>query len=65
MEGDVVTLSDVFAYDYHATGDSSAPGAGAIRPTGIRPKFSERLAERNITLDPALFEANPAGGTRS
>jgi pilus assembly protein CpaF len=54
MEGDVITLSDVFTFDHHATGEG--PGHGAVRPTGIRPKLSERLAERNVALDPQIFE---------
>jgi pilus assembly protein CpaF len=63
MEGDVVTLSDVFSFDHHATGEGSVVGGGAVRPTGIRPKLCEHLAERNITIDPHVFE--PAGGGRA
>jgi pilus assembly protein CpaF len=55
MEGDVVTLSEVFAFDHHAPNEATG-GTGIIRPTGIRPKLSERLAERNITLDAGLFD---------
>ena len=55
IEGDVVTLSDLFAFDHHAPNEATG-GTGIIRPTGIRPKLSERLAERNITLDAGLFD---------
>jgi pilus assembly protein CpaF len=58
MEGDVVTLSDLFTFDHQATGDG--PGTGAIKPTGLRPKLSERLAEHNIALDPDLFDPDLA-----
>jgi pilus assembly protein CpaF len=64
MEGDVIVLTDVFAFDFH--GASDVPGVtGAIRPTGIRPKISERLAENNVTLDAKLFEPVLAGNGRS
>jgi pilus assembly protein CpaF len=63
MEGDVIVLSDVFAFDFH--GASDVPGVnGMIRPTGIRPKISERLAENNVTLDSKLFEPTLAAGSR-
>jgi hypothetical protein len=35
---------------------------GVIRPTGIRPKLSERLAENNVHLDPKVFEPTLAAG---
>jgi pilus assembly protein CpaF len=56
MEGDVITLSDVFSFDHQAGTESAGSGSGVIRPTGIRPKLSERLSERNISLDSELFE---------
>jgi pilus assembly protein CpaF len=60
MEGDVVTLSEVFTYDHQAVNEANG-AQGMIRPTGIRPKLSERLAERNITLDAGLFDPNFSG----
>jgi pilus assembly protein CpaF len=64
MEGEVITLSDVFAFDFQSGGD--VPGVtGVIRPTGIRPKLSERLSENNVHLDPKVFEPTLAGGARS
>jgi pilus assembly protein CpaF len=64
MEGEVITLSDVFAFDFQSGGD--VPGVtGVIRPTGIRPKLSERLAENNVHLDSKVFEPTLAGGARA
>jgi pilus assembly protein CpaF len=47
MEGEVVTMQDVFKWDY---------SANAIVPTGIRPQFSDRLRDHNITLPVGVFE---------
>jgi pilus assembly protein CpaF len=51
MEGDLVTLSDVFAAD--ADGDHG--NGGSLRPTGVRPKLAERLADDGINLPSDLF----------
>src|SRR5581483_4684994 len=59
MEGEVVTLSDVF--DFSVVGDGPGAANGMIRPTGIRPKLAERLSERNVTFEPQLFEPTYAG----
>ena len=40
MEGDVITMQDVFKWDYRAN---------AIVPTGIRPQFTDRLHDHGIT----------------
>ena len=45
MEGDVITLQDLFVYD-----------KGFFSATGIRPKFAERLTANGITLPADLFE---------
>ena len=55
MEGDQVTLQDIFVFE--KTG--LAPGGkvlGRFRPTGIRPRFSERLAACGIHLPPSTFQ---------
>lgn len=55
MEGEVVTLQDIFRFDH--TAPSSVPGGmpGALVPTGIRPTFSDRLHEEGIELPATLF----------
>jgi pilus assembly protein CpaF len=58
MQGDIVTLQDVFAFDYDAGMDRQGRYVGHLRPTGIRPAFSERLGHAGISLAPLLF-----GGT--
>ena len=58
MEGDVVTLQDLFAFDYRSGLDDQGRYRGTIQPTGLRPRFSERLGEQGVRLDPDLFAAH-------
>ncbi|MDT0201203.1 CpaF family protein [Nocardioides sp. AE5] len=55
MEGDVITLQDVFVYDHSAGFDESGRSRGHLRSTGLRPKFLEKMAYSNVTVDPVLF----------
>jgi pilus assembly protein CpaF len=55
MEGNTITLSDIFAFDHAAGVDSAGKHLGRIKPTGIRPKFSEKLADHGIVLPPDIF----------
>ena len=55
MEGDVVTLSDIFQVDYSAGFGPDGRFRGELRPTGIRPGFSDRLHDLGIGLPPGLF----------
>jgi pilus assembly protein CpaF len=48
MEGDVVTLQDLFVFDFQAGQDQSGRFVGNLRSNGLRPQFTERLAERGI-----------------
>ncbi|MGY5884694.1 CpaF family protein [Modestobacter lacusdianchii] len=61
LEGDTVTLQDVFVFD-HAAGSDPAGGSeregrepGRAVPTGIRPRFLERFAERGVTVPPRVL----------
>ena len=55
MEGDVITLQDLFLFDYGMGVDESGRFKGHLKATGIRPKFSERLADYGIKLSADLF----------
>ena len=48
MEGDIITLQDIFKFDYRTM---------TLRSTGLRPVFVEVLAERGIQLPHGLFGA--------
>lgn len=57
MEGDIITMQDLFLFDYGMGIDpASGKFTGHIKPTGIRPKFMERLADFGITLPADTFE---------
>jgi len=55
MEGDIITLQDLFAFDFHAGVDERGSVRGTLRSTGLRPQFLQRLADRGIHLLPATF----------
>ena len=55
MEGQTITLSDIFAFDHSAGVDATGRHLGKIKPTGIRPKFSEKLADHGIALPADIF----------
>ena len=55
MEGDVVTLQDIFIFEQTGVRDDGKV-VGRMRATGIRPKFVERLEVSGIHLPRGLFE---------
>ena len=62
MEGDVITLQDVFLFDYSAGVDERGKFRGHLKATGVRPKFTEKLQDLGIRLGPEVFQPEPAGG---
>jgi pilus assembly protein CpaF len=59
MEGDVIVLQDIFLFDFKAGVDEHGRALGVIKPTGIRPKFMERLKDRGVTVLPQMFVPEP------
>ncbi|RMH73701.1 MAG: CpaF family protein [Actinomyces sp.] len=59
MEGDVITLQDIFLFDFSAGVDDQGRYRGTLKPTGIRPKFAEKLLTEGIRLGPEVFQAQP------
>ena len=57
MEGDVITLQDIFLFDFGMGVDDHGRYKGELKATGIRPRFSEKLADYGIKLKPELFES--------
>ncbi len=58
MEGDVITLQDIFVYDHGAGFDQDGKAQGRLRSTGLRPKFLEKMAQANVSVDPVIFSAD-------
>jgi pilus assembly protein CpaF len=61
MEGEIITLQDVFLFDWHAGVDENGRYKGTLKPTGVRPKFAEKLADQGIRLGPEVFNPNSGG----
>ncbi|GAA4806309.1 CpaF family protein [Nocardioides caeni] len=55
MEGDVITLQDVFVFDNSPGFDENGRILGRLRSTGLRPKFLEKLTYANVAVDPTIF----------
>jgi pilus assembly protein CpaF len=55
MEGEQVTTQDIFVFDKLGVREDGRV-MGRFRPTGIRPKFYERLKSAGIQLAPAVFQ---------
>jgi pilus assembly protein CpaF len=53
MEGDVVTLTDLFIFEQ--TGYEAGKVLGRLRPTGLRPKFMDKIEAAGIHLPPQIF----------
>jgi pilus assembly protein CpaF len=56
MEGDVVTLSDLFTFEQTGR-DPDGKILGEIRSTGLRPSFNPRLVMAGFQLRPQIFGA--------
>jgi pilus assembly protein CpaF len=54
MEGEVITMQDIFVFDQEGI-DEKGQVIGQFRATGIRPKFTDRLAAYGIDLPVSLF----------
>jgi pilus assembly protein CpaF len=55
MEGETITMQEIFLYE--RTGiDSQGQVLGRFRPTGIRPRFAERLKSCGLQLPRTFFE---------
>jgi pilus assembly protein CpaF len=62
MEGDTITLQDVYRHVFAEGGSESARSAGRLRATGLRPKFVEKLREAGVDLPPKLFRDGKGAG---
>jgi len=55
MEGQTVTMQDVFLFDYAAGVDATGRFRGHTLPTGGRPRFTDQFAEMGIHVSPRVF----------
>jgi len=63
MEGDVITMQDIFQFDRIGVGEDGAV-LGEFKATGIRPRFADRLKRYGVNLSNLLFSqpARQEGG---
>ena len=53
MEGDIITMTDLFVFEQ--TGFEEGRVIGRLRPTGLRPKFMDKIEASGIHLPAAIF----------
>jgi pilus assembly protein CpaF len=64
MEGDKITLQDVFLFDFHAGVDANGRHQGVLESTGVRPAFAEKLEDAGVLLEADIFEPDGAQSLR-
>jgi pilus assembly protein CpaF len=62
MEGDVITLQDIYLFDWSAGLDENGRFKGRLKATGLRPTFLDKLQDRGVHIDPAIFAPETRGG---
>jgi pilus assembly protein CpaF len=55
MEGETITMQEIFQYERTGV-DAQGQVIGRFRPTGIRPRFAERLKSCGLQLPRVFFE---------
>ncbi len=53
MEGDVITMTDIFVFEQSGYEDGKV--IGRLRPTGLRPKFIDKIEAAGIHLPASIF----------
>ncbi len=53
MEGDVITMTDIFTFEQ--SGFENGKVVGRLRPTGLRPKFMDKIDAAGIHLPASIF----------
>lgn len=65
MEGDVITLQDIYRFTFAEGGRESARSTGRLHPTGLRPKVIDKLHEAGVNVPPKLFRPSIDEAIRS
>ena len=53
MEGDVISMTDLFVFEHGGYREGKVHGR--LRPTGLRPKFMDKIRAAGIYLPPRIF----------
>jgi pilus assembly protein CpaF len=62
MEGDIITLQDVYLFDFRAGVDEQGAYRGELRTTGLRPRVLESLADRGVHVSPQAMGLQELAG---
>ena len=55
MEGDIVSMQDIFVYETDGTVDTSGKFVGKFRATGVRPNCIEKIRGNGVTVKNEWF----------
>ncbi len=56
MEGDIITMQEVFAYKLHGVDEETGIAEGAFISTGLRPQCVNKIKSHGINLRDGIFE---------
>ena len=59
MEGDTIVMQDIFFFEQEGL-DENGKIIGGLKPTGLRPRASDRITDAGITLPPNIFGVLPS-----
>lgn len=65
LENDIITLQDIFSFDFSSGQDEKGFYQGQLKATGIRPKFMSKLEEHGIDVPADLFAFEPPESVRA
>jgi pilus assembly protein CpaF len=54
MEGDTIVMQDIFVYEQ--SGIKNGVVQGALKPTGLRPRFLSKMVANDIHIPDSVFE---------
>jgi len=60
MEGDIITMQDIYTYDFKMGFDAAGRTQGVLKAAGLRPRVLDKLADHGVVVSPEMFMA----GTR-
>jgi pilus assembly protein CpaF len=55
MEGDTITLQDIFLFDHGMGFDDAGRALGQLKSTGLRPKFLDKLGAAGVKVPTEIF----------
>ena len=65
MEGDIITLQDIYKFAFAEGGRESARSTGRLQPTGLRPKIIDKLQEAGVNVPPKLLRPSADDNLRA